>query len=103
MAVRVRGSATWASPFTPDDLGVHTIANYIDGKKCFFKVDKRKINDSIFILIDELDETNPPYRIENNSQWFSLKYWQKDHKIEDDVEVCETNHCEPFAWADTNA
>lgn len=89
MTVRVYGSNSWSSPFSPDNLGIHTIANMIDGKKHFYKVDKRKIGDSTFILVDELDEKHPPYRIENNSKLISLKYWQKDHKIENDIEVCE--------------
>lgn len=33
----------------------------------------------------------------------SLKYWQKDHKDSNDIELCEADNSEPFAWTDINA
>ena len=91
----VEGATRASAPFTIADCGSISVTNMTqDGGTYFFRVTKRLILNSTFIIIDDMERA--PYKIDNLSSDVSIKYYQKGW--ESDIQECETNQHKPFAW-----
>ena len=96
----VQNAIKATSPFTLANCGSIDVTNVkSDGVKHFFKVTKRIVLNSNFIIIEDM--VKAPYKIDNLCQDLFIGYSQVGacHSPEDH-QTCPPNESRPFAWND---
>lgn len=73
-----KGTDQWSVKLKLDDLGSLTLMLKKGQVKNFFRVDKRSEMNSTFIIIEDLPHHKAEYKIINESNIFTVKYWQQD-------------------------
>ena len=67
-------------------------------ERVFFKVTKKKLNETMFVFIWDHPIENPPIQIWNKSKLFKFSYFQEGYR--DTQRRLETGQNEPFFWHD---
>jgi len=83
----VFGASKPSAPFTIADCGTISLTNVtLDGARHFFRVTKRMVLNSTFIIVEDLE--NAPYKIDNLSKRVFVSYFQVGCNDINEIEDC---------------
>ena len=95
----VYGADQPTAHFNLADCGSLAVTNITqDGAKHFFRITKRMVLNSNFIIIEDM--SNAPYKIDNLCSDLHMSYFQAGGKRVEDIETCKAGESRPFAWRD---
>ena len=93
------GATQASAPFTLADCGSLAVTNLTaDGTTHFFRVTKRMLLHSTFIIIEHMPYA--PYKIDNLSSDLYLSYTQTGASETDEKVTCPPGEDRQFAWRD---
>ena len=95
----IKGAMRTSAPFSLADCGGLSVTNITkDGEKKFFRVTKRIVLNSNFIILEDMEHA--PYKIDNLCKDVHMSYFQTGGNNIEDIETCLPEETKNFAWRD---